>query len=245
MFAYGRVIVMNIMAGKNDLTANTLKNIAIALMVLDHFCAVFLEHESLIGSLSRVPGRVVAPIMCYLIAEGYFYTSNIRKYIWRLFLFAIISHFFYVGYFQLPWWKATGVFWGLTLGLIALHAVKSDKLSIYLKPLAILLCCALAVPANWNYITVLWIVGFGMFRGNFLRQMIVFILIGLCIHAIPSILRFGTHHSYQFAFLLTIPLLILYRGRRGYNAPWIKWGFYVFYPLHLFGLYLLRMATAL
>src|SRR4051812_8597367 len=105
---------------QKDISSNTLKYTAIIAMFFDHFFAVFIPHDSIEGSVLRITGRVVAPIMCYLIAEGFFYTSNIKKYIIRLLVFAAISHFPYVLYFDLPWWKATSVIWGLALGLIAL-----------------------------------------------------------------------------------------------------------------------------
>lgn len=89
---------------QRDLTSNSLKYIAIIAMFFDHFFAVFLSQDSIEGILSRIPGRVVAPIMCYLIAEGFFYTSNVKKYVNRMLIFAAISHFPFVIYFGLPWW---------------------------------------------------------------------------------------------------------------------------------------------
>lgn len=35
------------------------------------------------------------------------------------------------------------------------------------------------------------------------------------------------------ACVLPIPLLLAYNGKRGTDSPWIKWGYYAFYPLHL------------
>ena len=52
-----------------SLTANSLKIIAIVAMFFDHFVAVFISHDTLIGILLRSPGRIAAPIMCYFIAE--------------------------------------------------------------------------------------------------------------------------------------------------------------------------------
>lgn len=50
-------------------------------MLLDHFAGLFINHDT-IGSMAlRVPGRIVAPIMCYMISEGFFYTSNKRNYL--------------------------------------------------------------------------------------------------------------------------------------------------------------------
>lgn len=34
--------------------------------------------------------------------------------------------------------------------------------------------------------------------------------------------------------LLVIPILLAYNGERGYSPVWVKWGFYGFYPVHLF-----------
>lgn len=223
----------------HDITANVLKIIAIIAMFGDHFFAIALPHDTVIGTISRITGRIVAPIFCYLVAEGYYNTSNIKKYIFRLLIFAVISHFPYVMYFQVPWWKATSVFWGLALGLIALTAVKSDKLDTWKKILAVGVCCILAYPADWNYIGVLWIVCFGVFRGQFKAQMTALLVIGYFFVAIPFLLDWDWAHFYQFAIALAIPLLALYKGRQGKKSKALKWGFYIFYPAHLILLFLL------
>lgn len=225
----------------HDISANTLKIIAMIAMFADHFFIVALPHESVIGLISRIPGRIVAPIFCFLIAEGYYHTSNIKKYICRLLLFAVISHFPYVIYFQHSWWKTTSVFWGLALGLIALTAVKSGKLELWKKILAVGVCCLCAYPADWNYIAVLWIVCFGVFRGQFKAQMTAMLVIGYFFAGIPFLLDWDCPHFYQFAIFLAIPLLARYQGRRGNRSKILKWGFYLFYPAHLILLLLLRI----
>lgn len=40
-------------------------------------------------------GRLAAPTMWFMIAEGYTHTSNLKKYLQRLFVFAVLSHFAY------------------------------------------------------------------------------------------------------------------------------------------------------
>ncbi|WP_010676975.1 TraX family protein [Bacillus timonensis] len=216
-----------------DLSSNALKYIALIAMFFDHFFAGFLPQETVVGFISRIPGRVVAPIFCYFIAMGYFYTSNIRKYIERLVIFAAISHFPYVLYFNLSWWKTTSVMWSLALGLIALAIVKSEKLPMYAKIGLVFLCCLLAYPADWNFVGVLWIVFFGIYRGQLNKQIISFVIIGIFAHLIPQIINMGWHHAYQIGIFLAIPLLLMYKGRRGQKSTLLKWGFYIFYPLHL------------
>ena len=71
---------------KRGLTSNQLKIIAISAMLLDHIVAAFISHETMWGMALRIPGRITAPIMCYLMSEGFHYTSDKKKYLLRMFL---------------------------------------------------------------------------------------------------------------------------------------------------------------
>ena len=83
---------------KKPLSSNAIKLIAIAAMTVDHIAwAVFPGYpKEFFPLLMHIIGRITCPIMCYCIAEGYYYTRNIRKYTARLFVFALISHFCYI-----------------------------------------------------------------------------------------------------------------------------------------------------
>ncbi len=61
------------------LTANVLKYIAIAAMLIDHIAWSFVSDYSVLGQIMHVIGRLTAPIMCYFIAEGYYYTRNVKS----------------------------------------------------------------------------------------------------------------------------------------------------------------------
>lgn len=98
------------------LTEFDLKILAISAMFLDHAVAITLSHNSFFGMLLRFPGRIVAPVMCYFIAEGYYKTSNPVKYAKRLLLFSVISHLPYNLLFGFDFLQATSVMWGLFLG---------------------------------------------------------------------------------------------------------------------------------
>ena len=229
------------MSEARDLSSNALKNIAIAMMFLDHAATLLVPRATVLSVLLHIPGRVVAPIMCYMIAEGFHHTSNLARYAKRLFLFALLSHFPYVWAFGLDWTHTTSVMWGLFLGLMALAAVQSGRIPAWGKVAAVSVCCVLALPADWHMVSVLWIVAFGCFRGQFKQQMIAFVLIGYGFNAIPMVWRNGWPYVYQFAILLAIPLLAMYKGRRGRQSHWMRWGFYIFYPAHLLLLFLLRL----
>ena len=79
---------------KKTLDANKLKLIAIIAMTLDHIAWLLFPgySDGALPVVMHIIGRLTCPIMCYFIAEGYYHTRNIRKYTFRLFLFAVIVH---------------------------------------------------------------------------------------------------------------------------------------------------------
>ena len=224
------------------LTACALKNLAVAAMLFDHFIAVFWQRNEEAGLLLRIPGRIVAPIMCYMIAEGFYRTSNVKKYLARLLLFAALSHFPYVFYFELSWWRATGVIWSLFLGLLSLTVARHPRLPFLVKAAGIFVCCLLAYPADWNYIAVLWILFFGLFHEQWEKQAVCFAAIGLLFLILPAFRQGGLNPLVCSGIFLALPLIRCYNGQRGAGGRIAKWGFYLFYPAHLMALELLKLA---
>ena len=222
--------------------SNQLKLIAVAAMLVDHAAVVFAPEDFPGLWLLRLVGRMTAPIMCYLIAEGYYHTHNLKRYMGRLFLMGIVSHIPHnlcMGYDLLAFWEATDVMFSLLLGLAALAIWEREGPALWQKGLLIGLCCLVAYSADWNYIAVLWILGFGMFRGSPALQMAAFSLVGALYLLQPLV--YGTSFPYisRLGIFLVIPLLLRYNGQRGRRSRLIQWGFYWFYPVHLLVLYLL------
>ena len=154
---------------KKTLNANTIKLIAILAMTIDHVAWLLFPGypKDALPVVMHIVGRLTCPIMCFFIAEGYAYTSNLKKYLLRLFIAAVISHVPYALCFKFTvweFWYVTGVLWGLFLGLLAVTLWKRLRAPVWVRLLLLGLCCLLAYPANWNYIAVLWIFGFAVFR---------------------------------------------------------------------------------
>ena len=236
---------------KIAISATWLKILAALAMVVDHTVALFLPHGSILRLILRIFGRLAAPAMCFMIAEGYHHTSNRKKYLLRLLVFAVISHLPYtlaMGFALSPL-KATSAIWALAMGLVALMAMKNEKLHPVLRLGVLGLCCVLAYTANWNYIAVLWIVAFGIFHGQRRKQLMAFALIGAVLHIgqqfLPLLLgnvaveNFKNWH--QLGIFLAIPVLALYDGSRRCKSKWFSWGFYILYPAHLLILYILAL----
>ena len=229
----------------NYFTANKLKIIAAILMFFDHFVTVFFAHNEMISLVFRLLGRTAAPVFCFFIAQGFYYTSNVRKYLFRLLVLAVISHFPYNLAFGLSLFRATSVVWPLALGLLALASIKNEKINLVFKILIAAACCALSYTANWNFVAVLWVLAFGLFHGNFKRQIAAFCIIGIVFHLAPQFYRFGFFHErfpqwFQLGIFLALPLLAMYNGKPGKKYAFMIWFFYVFYPVHLMVLYLLK-----
>ena len=63
------------------LNSNALKFIAIFAMTLDHIAwAVFPGYPTeALPVILHIIGRITCPIMCFFIAEGFYYTKDIKK----------------------------------------------------------------------------------------------------------------------------------------------------------------------
>lgn len=68
-------------------TSSTLHILAMALMVCDHAWGTIAGDQRWLTCV----GRVAYPIFAFMLAEGIHRTSNVKRYLGRLFLFAVIS----------------------------------------------------------------------------------------------------------------------------------------------------------
>ncbi len=237
------------------MSSNTLKIIAITAMLTDHIAWAFVPSRSLLGQLMHIIGRLTAPIMCFLIAEGYHHTSNVKKYALRLALFALISHAPYI-YFEtgrLPIYyenglkimPGTSVIYTLFLGLTLLMIWNNRQIKDYVKHLLVVLIIIASTPGDWSFFAILWIWVFGVYHGDIRRQLLGFSLISI-LPAAFGIIFFSQgiwwSQLFQLGVYLAVPLIYLYNGKLGYRKEqtWVKWIFYIFYPLHLLILGLIK-----
>ena len=230
------------MSGKKQggFNANQLKIIAILAMTADHLVSVIFPNYPkdwwILGI--HILGRLTAPIMWFFIAEGYFYTKNLKKYAGRLFFFALISHFAYNFAFGVPFlpfqtsfFNQTSVIWSLAWGLIALAVSENPRLKNWCKTLILLGICLITFCSDWSCIAVMAIVSLGQNRGNFKKQM-AWMFFWTAIYAAVYVLFIDPVYGViQLFTALSIPLLKQYNGTRG-SWKGMKWFFYLYYPLH-------------
>lgn len=224
-----------------EVNANTLKIIAIVAMFVDHFSRLVTEFGSSERWIAHLAGRLAAPLICFLIAEGHHYTSNKKRYIFRLFIFAIVSHVPYNLYFGLGMFSATSVMWTLMLGVIALAVITKEDWNVLVRMTLLGMLFIFSMPANWHYIGVLWIIVFGLFREYPKLKVVIFVLVALVFYILPGLQDVGLYASYRFGVLLTIPFFWWYNNKPGMRNAFTKWGFYWFYPFHLLLLFAVRL----
>lgn len=231
----------------NMFSANSIKMIAIFAMLIDHIAALFVPYASTLWIIMRMIGKITEPVMCFFIAEGYFHTSNLKKYMLRLLAFAVISHFPFVLCFGYDVFEKTSVMWGLLMGLIALSIWKIKKLNILLKLLGIAAAAFIAEFADWGFMNVLLVLAFGVFRDIKWLSMLayvgasgVFYIYPVLndIAADPSLLR---PNLVRIGFFIPLIFFLLYSGELGKKSKFMKYGFYIFYPAHLLILFAVRM----
>lgn len=233
------------------LNSNSLKLIAILAMTIDHVADLIYPGmpNNIICVIMHLIGRLTAPIMFFFICEGFFYTKNLKKYISRLFIFSIISHFAYCFAFGINFipfstgeiFNQTSIVWTLAWSVVALYIAYGDtKLKEWHKYLLIILLNLVTFSADWSSIGLMIIVSMYEHRGNLNKQMSNMILWILIYIIVSFIFVNKVYALVQLGIILVYPLLKLYDGTKG-NLKWMKWFFYVYYPLHLIIIGILRL----
>ena len=218
-------------------SGSALKIIAVLSMVTDHCAYYLLDGNTWAYEVMRCFGRVAFPVFAFLVAEGFAHTRNRMRYFLSLLLFAVIS--------EVPWYLLNGadgthnVMFTLALGVAALAAFER------LREHRVLCCCSMLLMAwlaawsgtdyEWRgvlMITVFYLLGIVKNASVTLRRMLQLLF------AFPIMMHYGITGA-----LLASAVIFLYDGTRGFiHGNVAKYGFYVFYPAHLFLIWLTQMS---
>ncbi len=221
------------------LSGSTLKIIAMIAMLIDHIGAVVLARV-IIGTgnreiyeiymVLRKIGRIAFPIFCFLLVEGFVYTSDKKKYAVRLGIFALLSEIPFDLAFQskIVGFEHQNVFFTLLFGFLAMAGYEYlgkkypiRDMQVILMQLAVLgVCMGMAefLKTDYGAVGVSCIMLLYLFRGKKL-------------YLIPAgWILFLSNWTAIFGFLFTL----FYNTKRG--LP-LKYVFYLFYPVHLLILY--------
>ena len=239
---------------KRGLTATQLKILAIIAMTVDHTAYLFADEHSLLYYFMRMFGRLTAPIMVFLLTEGYRHTHNRKKYLKRLFMFAGIAQpiYFLFVYGRMPESAAEflmhwNVLFTLALGLIVMMLFDSEK--IHTAPSLILLgvLISLAHFGDWSYLIPAWTIIFFCYYERDRRKMVIlFVLASITLQTVVYAKQFDSFalFSFQYGTLFALIPISMYNGQRGIvrHKNLNRWFFYVYYPAHMIVLLMIKGA---
>lgn len=102
-----------------------LKIIALITMIIDHLGTMFFEEYFIL----KIIGRITFILYAFMLVEGCFHTKNIRRYLSKLFLWALISEipFDLANYGVLFNFGHQNIFWTLFLSALSIHWLEKIK----------------------------------------------------------------------------------------------------------------------
>jgi hypothetical protein len=220
------------MLKEKGFSGSTLKLIAMLSMVIDHTAAVLLIGSPYYETMRSI-GRLAFPIFCFLLVEGYIHTHNVKRYAFRLLLFAAVSEVpFDLAFFYSPvYWGYQNIFFTLLIGVLVMYGMdwiesltKVPVFQMLLKLLPLFAGMAVAgyLKTDYSNMGVLSIGILYLFRDY-----------GRFPQSVAGAISFAWEPPAMLAF---IPIYF-YNGKRGIS---IKYLFYIFYPAHLLLLVRLR-----
>ncbi|ADQ05938.1 TraX family protein [Caldicellulosiruptor hydrothermalis 108] len=202
-----------------DLTkskSNLLKLIACITMFIDHTGYLFFPQKPIL----RIIGRIAFPIFAYQVAVGFWHTSDHKKYLKRLLIFAIIS--------QYPFYLMTGdgelnVIATFFFAALCLYFFKSSWYVLVIVPLAI----SYFVSMDYGIYGVLAVLIF-----YFLYEKPILQLVGFSVLTVIASYLLGWQLQ-VYSILSVILILFIRMFPVDFEFRLNKYFFYWFYPVHM------------
>lgn len=225
---------------KTNLDTDLLKLIAIVSMLIDHTGTAFFPG----AGPFRWAGRLAFPIFAYCLTVGLLYTRDIRQYLKRLAVFALISQPFYIlAFHPYDWraeWSNLNIYFTLFMSLLALAGVKERKWWLFLLSVVVL--------SVWNFdyslsgVTMMLIFYLCRNRPAWGAALYVLYFLPALWSGDPmdplSLTAGGLCMNWTVFALLDTPLIFLCTHS---GLKLNKYFFYVFYPAHLLAIGLARL----
>ncbi len=216
------------------LDGRTLKIIALVSMLIDHTGVALFPQLAWM----RYVGRLAFPIYCYLLTEGALHTRDIRKYIFRLLVFAAVSELSFdlaLMDGRLFYMKHQNVFFTLAIGVAMIWACEYlNRLyspgKVWMLHVAVFAAAAMiaeCAEVDYHSRGIMVIAAFYFFRNEAVLKYFFVALV---------LFNMGGKEP---AAILSLILIDMYNGKRGSQPTALKYAFYAIYPVHLTILYLI------
>lgn len=228
--------------------------LAMSFMLCDHAWAMLFPAAEWLTCV----GRIAFPIFAFMAVEGFFHTHDLRRYLLRLLIWAVLTEIpfdlMYGGSIFYPYHQ--NVLWTFLLSLSIISLIEKCKTRFHTVP-TVLISAGLAVlgfligyAAMVDYYGggVLTVLTFYTFRKRtWTNRLLQF----LCLYFLNVKLLGGLYYEIEifgrtieivqqgFALLALIPIW-LYRGKQGHHSKTFQYFCYAFYPVHMLLLFVVR-----
>ena len=199
-----------------------LKLFAIITMTIDHIGILFFPTNQIF----RIIGRMSMPLFAFQVGVGLKKTSSKNKYILRMFFIALISQLPFCFMLKLCNYtiNSLNICFTFTISLLVLYFLELGKRhKLYYVASIILILCSAFISMDYGIYCVFLVITSYWFQDN--KIMLTYSLLSAAL-----IYYIIENNTIQLYMLLTLPLLWLYNGKKGKN---LKYFFYLFYPLHM------------
>ena len=228
------------------LSSMALHILAMFLMLSDHLWGTVMHGNEWMTCI----GRMAFPIFAFMTAEGFFRTRNLKRYMGRLLVFALVSeipfNLMMSGSLIYPFHQ--NVLWSFLISLSLMwvnekaHAKRKWWLNLLTAAGTLLLGWLLGMISFVDYFQagVLMTLAFYFFHGrkwwHYAGQLLALIYINFYMGGLVyEFEMFGRTMSFPqqgFAVFALIPIW-LYNGEKGRGGKAAQYAAYAFYPLHL------------
>ena len=219
-----------------------LKIIACVSMILDHIKYSFPSTENF---FTMYLGRLAMPLFAFVATQGYIHTSDLKKYIKRLFIFSIISQIPFMLFRKLvDEGVLINVIFTLLLGIMTIYAFDKTK-NKYLGFAISLIIIVIGelIQVDYGFFGVGLVFLFYLFRDEKITLLFTYISFTFLYYFIRywNEIILGPSAIYQIIkyFIATVSpiiLILLYNGKEGRK---LKYFYYWFYPIHMMVLYII------
>ena len=221
----------------SPLTTSFLKVFAMISMLVDHTGATVISHMRYSSWIANYPwlaahimqiykftrrfGRLAFPIYCFFIVEGYFRTRDVKKYLTRLLVLAVISEFpfDYALHHGQPLMTKQNVYWTMVIGLLVIWAINDWFRGMTAVQLIIMINgMLLAKFLRTDY----------QYHGVFLIELLYITRFSRAIQSLCG----GAYLEWYEGFPTPLSMLLTFFYNKKKGRP-MKLLFYFFYPVHL------------
>lgn len=220
-----------------------LKLFACITMLIDHIGVALIPSVGL-----RIIGRLAFPIFCFQLVEGVYHTHKPLRFGLRLAAGALLAELPYDlmshGSFT---WHDQSVMVTLLLGFLMAMIIRHLDNPVY-KVLAVFPFAVAAelLQADYAGHGILIVAIFALTRGMRNSLLIQSLLLSVVFAGMSSMRAnvFGVQIPIQLLGVCAMMPIGLYSGKKHSQSKIAQWGFYLFYPIHMAVIYVIKLLTA-